>query len=697
MSSIVKKSTHFTPKVKKAIKRKTATPTSSGTQKSITPASPPASQIDYKQQQQQQPETKQDQSQTPIPYLESPPSTQIPLTQAPEDNASKPAFRLTLSSDAPTTTTTKEKENDNNEEHEDIDPKDASKKLEHQSPPPPVSTSAVISDDEESIFKPTTMDSNTRSRRQSSSGFSQRRLSGIHPPGIRSRSGSVSMKQHPLEDSSIGSSTHIPARIGIPIAKPIKRRRSSAQSRTGAAMKRMSVLSSMGTVSSASVISTAITTKEHTPAPEENPVQQQLSTSTKDGTTPPGSPKTSKKGVSAEFVVGIDPISKRLRKFRRKDAPKQEQPDRVVDAEGNIIEAEVIPDEPENLITTISSVYQLPRKVKDEDADLFGEVEVDVEEMTMAELCKATLPVGKVSENFQLVVEAKKTLSEQRDERRRTREIARAERVSLEEAKMINEKQKREEMRKRGEQVDDDEPDQSKPGPSKKSFLDEDEPPKSAPSLQLTMTDGKISFNEDSAVVVKPRADASGRSVEQSNPFANPITSTTYGKRTHTEKWTPEELVQFYKAISMFGTDFSLISQLFPYRTRKQVKAKFVLEERRHPEVVEMALKRKLPTNFNEYCESTGKSIQTLDYYNEELRKVRLEHEQSLSMIMMEKEKALKEDAEASRRREIEIRTGAKPMSRAEKLKELRKNEMVVGSIDEIKKQRENEEILKQS
>ena len=129
----------------------------------------------------------------------------------------------------------------------------------------------------------------------------------------------------------------------------------------------------------------------------------------------------------------------------------------------------------------------------------------------------------------------------------------------------------------------------------------------------------------------------------------------------------------------MFGTDFSLISQLFPHRSRKQIKLKFNLEERRFPEVVELALRRKLPVDFEEYCANTKNDIKSLEYYNEELRKVRIEHEQSMNAIALEREKALKEDAEASRRREIEIRTGSKPMSRAEKLKELRKNETVVG------------------
>jgi transcription factor TFIIIB component B'' len=81
-----------------------------------------------------------------------------------------------------------------------------------------------------------------------------------------------------------------------------------------------------------------------------------------------------------------------------------------------------------------------------------------------------------------------------------------------------------------------------------------------------------------------------------------------------------------------------------------------------------------------------------LEYYNKQLEQVRIDHEKNLSQIEEEKQKAAREDAEASRKREIEIRTGIKPMSRAEKLRELRKNEMVVGSIDDMKKQKLEEE-----
>jgi len=298
----------------------------------------------------------------------------------------------------------------------------------------------------------------------------------------------------------------------------------------------------------------------------------------------------------------------------------------------------------------------------------------------MADLCKPTLKIGNVSSSFKLAQEAEVQLKQKKVQRRLDRMRARNERISLEEAMLKNEGKTDEEIRLERE------------GKKPKSGTDllnlEEEAPSTSSTLQLTLVGGKIGFNEESAVVVKPRADASGRTVEDSNPFANPVTSTTYSKRIYTDKWTPDELNDFYRALSMFGTDFSLIAQLFPHRTRKQIKSKFVLEERKFPEVIELALKRKLPVDFKRYCETTNNDIKTIEQYNEELKKVRIEHEQSMNAIAIEREKAFKEDAEANRRREIEIRTGftgSKPMTTAERRKELRKNETVVGTIDDIK------------
>ncbi|KAK7274645.1 hypothetical protein RIF29_15741 [Crotalaria pallida] len=48
-------------------------------------------------------------------------------------------------------------------------------------------------------------------------------------------------------------------------------------------------------------------------------------------------------------------------------------------------------------------------------------------------------------------------------------------------------------------------------------------------------------------------------------------------------KWSKQDTELFYEAIREFGTDFSMIQQLFPGRTRHQIKLKYKKEERQHP------------------------------------------------------------------------------------------------------------------
>jgi hypothetical protein len=56
------------------------------------------------------------------------------------------------------------------------------------------------------------------------------------------------------------------------------------------------------------------------------------------------------------------------------------------------------------------------------------------------------------------------------------------------------------------------------------------------------------------------------------------------------------------QGLMQFGTDFELISRMFTNRTRRQIKAKFVREERLNLDKLEDALKgkKKIDTNFYE-------------------------------------------------------------------------------------------------
>ncbi|KAJ8898935.1 hypothetical protein K2173_008429 [Erythroxylum novogranatense] len=60
--------------------------------------------------------------------------------------------------------------------------------------------------------------------------------------------------------------------------------------------------------------------------------------------------------------------------------------------------------------------------------------------------------------------------------------------------------------------------------------------------------------------------------------------------RTTTARWSKQDTELFFEGIRQFGTDLSMIQQLFPGRTRHQIKLKLKKEERQHPLMVYEAL-----------------------------------------------------------------------------------------------------------
>ncbi|PON65136.1 Octamer-binding transcription factor [Parasponia andersonii] len=65
-----------------------------------------------------------------------------------------------------------------------------------------------------------------------------------------------------------------------------------------------------------------------------------------------------------------------------------------------------------------------------------------------------------------------------------------------------------------------------------------------------------------------------------STPFIN---YQSFMDKTPSTRWSKQETELFYGALRQIGADFTIIQQLFPNRTREQVKLKFKKEERQHP------------------------------------------------------------------------------------------------------------------
>ena len=68
------------------------------------------------------------------------------------------------------------------------------------------------------------------------------------------------------------------------------------------------------------------------------------------------------------------------------------------------------------------------------------------------------------------------------------------------------------------------------------------------------------------------------------------LTSLSFLKKEKTKKWTEEETNNFYKAIELFGLDFSFLSIVLSPRRREEIKRKYLKEKRKNPDEIERAI-----------------------------------------------------------------------------------------------------------
>ncbi len=129
--------------------------------------------------------------------------------------------------------------------------------------------------------------------------------------------------------------------------------------------------------------------------------------------------------------------------------------------------------------------------------------------------------------------------------------------------------------------------------------------------LQLQNVNGRY-------VVVASSVEVGGRNPADEKQYeevhedaAMTATSNSFSEREKTERWQTNETRLFYKSLQQCGTDFSMIEQLFPGRSRKQLKNKFKKEERLRPQLVSMALKSTVPLDSLEFEAVLGVPVPT--------------------------------------------------------------------------------------
>ncbi|RCV06170.1 hypothetical protein SETIT_1G142100v2 [Setaria italica] len=86
-------------------------------------------------------------------------------------------------------------------------------------------------------------------------------------------------------------------------------------------------------------------------------------------------------------------------------------------------------------------------------------------------------------------------------------------------------------------------------------------------------------------------------------------------------KWSKSDTDMFYKGLRQFGSDFAMIQQLLPDKTRHQVRAKFKTEEKKNPLLVHDAIIHRSGDNL--YFKTVIKNLNIEDVAQQEINNTR--------------------------------------------------------------------------
>ena len=170
--------------------------------------------------------------------------------------------------------------------------------------------------------------------------------------------------------------------------------------------------------------------------------------------------------------------------------------------------------------------------------------------------------------------------------------------------------------------------------------------------------DGQIMIDPDSLQIDRHANAKAARLGEELSPveendLSRRVTSGKWVKRDKSGGWNDELLDRFYQGLRMFGTDFEIISRMFPGKSRHAIKLKFCKEERLDGSRIRAALLGdRMPVMLEEYETMTGTKYRDPSEIQQLLEedKRRLEEEQEFEKQAME-EAARERDAQAAAER----------------------------------------------
>ncbi|WFD31292.1 hypothetical protein MSPP1_002326 [Malassezia sp. CBS 17886] len=130
-------------------------------------------------------------------------------------------------------------------------------------------------------------------------------------------------------------------------------------------------------------------------------------------------------------------------------------------------------------------------------------------------------------------------------------------------------------------------------------------------AVQTRIVDGRIVLDEQS--LYANYRDEEQQAREQRNwevvderegdQFVN---SASRSKQRRTQRWSAEETEHFFHAVSQWGTDFEMITRLFPRRTRREIKSKWTKESKHNAQRLDAAFNRRVAVDLTAYGQAAG-------------------------------------------------------------------------------------------
>ncbi|GJQ79163.1 hypothetical protein Trydic_g5413 [Trypoxylus dichotomus] len=158
-----------------------------------------------------------------------------------------------------------------------------------------------------------------------------------------------------------------------------------------------------------------------------------------------------------------------------------------------------------------------------------------------------------------------------------------------------------------------------------------------APQIKVG-PNGEIVIDEKSLIIENTETKRSREALQMSE-LVDGDEDTSYGvykKTKRTKEWTKDETLRFYKALNTIGTDFTMMCELFPNRTRRELKMKFKKEERLNQALVNKAVMQ--PCEFD--MTELRKDLE-LEERKAEEKKKRIEEAKALKAAHLEQRKIL--------------------------------------------------------